>query len=95
MIGCLALLVPRLVLLGLFLFSIYLDHIFQTRLWPVLGFLIMPLTTLAYVYAKHASSGSVAGWYLALVIIAATIDLGLWGGGGWRGRTYRVIRRED
>jgi len=94
LIGCLALMVPRLVLLALFLFTHYLDHVFQSRAWPVLGFLFMPLTTLAYAYAKNAS-GAVDGWYLALVIVAATVDLGLWGGGGWRGRAYRVIRRDD
>jgi hypothetical protein len=82
--------VPRLVLLGLFVFTNYLS-VFHTRLWPLLGFIFMPLTTLAYAYAKHAS-GSIDGWYLALVIFAATIDLGLWGHGGWRGRSYRVTR---
>jgi hypothetical protein len=90
LLGCLALMVPRLLLVGLFLFTRYLD-VFQTRLWPLLGFIFMPLTTLAYAYAKHAS-GSVDGWYLALVIIAAMIDLGSWGHGGWRGRAYRVTR---
>jgi hypothetical protein len=83
--------VPRLVLAGLFLFTGYLEPAFHTKLWPVLGFLFMPLTTLAYAYAKHAS-GSIDGWYLALVIFAATIDLGLWGHGGWRGRGYRLTR---
>jgi hypothetical protein len=86
--------VPRLVLLGMFLFTHYLDHVFQSRIWPVLGFLVMPMTTLAYAYAKN-TAGAVDGWYLALVIVAATIDLGLWSGSGWRGRTYRVIRRDN
>jgi hypothetical protein len=83
--------VPRLVLLGLFLFTQYLEPAFQTKVWPVLGFIFMPLTTLAYAYAKHAS-GSIDGWYLFLVIAAATFDLGLWGHGGWRGRAYRLTR---
>ena len=93
LLGCLALMVPRLVLVGLFLFTNYLEYAFQTKLWPVLGFLFMPLTTLAYAFAKHASR-SVDGWYLFLVILAATIDLGLWGHGGWHGRAYRLTRRD-
>ena len=94
LLGVLALMVPRLVLVGLFLFTNYLEPAFHTRLWPVLGFLFMPLTTLAYAYAQR-SSGSVDGWYLVLVIVAATIDLGLWGHSSWHGRRYRLARRTD
>ena len=82
---------PRVVLIIIALFTKWISASFETMLWPVLGFLFMPLTTLAYAYAKHAS-GSIDGWYLALVIFAATIDLGLWGHGGWRGRGYRLTR---
>ena len=95
LIGCLALLVPRIVLAVLFLFTNYLDHIWVHRFWPVLGFLLMPLTTLAYAFAKHKSpGGSIDGGYLALIVVAAVIDLGMHSGGGWRARTYRW-RREN
>ena len=53
----------------------------EGRLWPVLGFLFMPYTTLAYM-AAVLNVGSVEGWWLALVIAAVLVDLAHWGGGG-------------
>jgi hypothetical protein len=37
-------------------------------LWPLLGFLFMPLTTLSYAFAIN-SSGSIDGLYLVLVVV--------------------------
>jgi len=74
-----ALFIPRVVLALIFLFSDYLARAYDTVLWPVLGFCFMPLTTLTYAFAIN-SNGSVSGIYLALVVIAAVIDLGSWGG---------------
>ena len=89
LIGCLGLLVPRGVLLALFLFTPYLDQAFKTRYWPFLGFLIMPLTTLTYAYAKHTGDGRIDGLKLAIIFVAAMFDLGLLGGGGWKARARR------
>ena len=77
--GCLALLTPRIVLLVVWLFTHYLD-VYRTWVWPFLGFIFMPLTTLAYAFAMHENQGTVNGLYLALVVIAALIDLGFIGG---------------
>ena len=71
---------PRLVMVLLFLFSDYLSRAIGAGLWLILGFLFMPFTTLAYAFAKN-HHGSVDGWYLALVVLAALVDLGLIGGG--------------
>jgi hypothetical protein len=87
LLGCLALFFPRLVIIVTFLFSDYLGRAYQTNLWPVLGFIFMPLTTLAYAFAKN-QNGDVSGIYLVLVIIAVLIDLGIIGGSAKRGRTY-------
>ena len=87
-LGCLALFFPRLVLVLVFLFgSGYLGRAFQTSLWPILGFIFMPLTTLAYAFAKN-QNGDVSGIYLVLVVIAVLIDLGIIGGSAKRGRSY-------
>lgn len=80
----------RLVLVLLFLFSDYLSRAIHTGLWLVLGFLFMPLTTLAYAFAKN-QHGSVDGWYLALVVLAVLLDLGLIGSGS-KARKKRVAR---
>ncbi|TVQ50820.1 MAG: hypothetical protein EA377_13845 [Phycisphaerales bacterium] len=83
--GCilalLALITPRVVIVLIFLFSGYLGSAYDTVLWPVLGFIFLPLTTLAYAFAIN-SNGSVDGIYLVLVVVAVLIDLGSFGGSG-------------
>jgi hypothetical protein len=77
----LALAFPRLVLALMFLFSNYLERAFHGVLWPFVGFLFLPLTTIAYAWAINAY-GSVDGFPLAVVVIAVLADLGLLGGAG-------------
>lgn len=89
LIALLALLTPRLVIVLIVVFSDYIGAAYQTTLWPLLGFIFIPLTTLAYAFAIHENNGSVAGLYLALVIIAALVDLGLLGGSS-RGRRRKA-----
>ncbi len=71
---------PRLVLIGLAIFSDYLPRAFGGWLWPILGFFFLPFTTLAYAFGKN-SNGSIDGWYLVLMIVAVLMDLGIVGGG--------------
>jgi len=78
-IGCLALTMPRLALFLVWLFSNYLDEAYHTFVWPLLGFFLMPLTTLAYAWAWHYGNGSVDGLGLVVVVLAVLIDLGLLG----------------
>lgn len=85
LVGCAALLFPRLVLFFTFLFSNYLGRAYETNFWPFLGFLFMPLTTLAYAWSIN-SNGSVSGIYLVVVVIAVLVDLGLTGKGAHEGR---------
>ncbi len=89
--GCIAvgiaLLAPRLVIVLVVVFSDWLGAAYKSVLWPVLGFLFMPYTTLAYAGAVHA--GGVKGLWLALVVLAAIIDIGHWGGGGRAARRRR------
>lgn len=76
---------PRVVIILLFIFTTYLHRAYQTGIWPVLGFLFMPLTTLAYALAIN-SAGSVTGFYAFLMVIAALLDLGTHGAGPMRRR---------
>jgi hypothetical protein len=80
LIGCLALLTPRLAIVLVVIFSDYIGEAYKTMLWPVLGFFFMPLTTLAYAWAWHQGNGSVQGVGLVAVVIAVLIDLGIVGG---------------
>ena len=87
-LGCLALATPRLVIVAVWLFSDYLGRAYHGWLWPVLGFLFMPLTTLAYAWAIN-SAGSVEGFRLVVVVLAVLIDLGMIGGGSREARRRR------
>ena len=79
LIGCLALGAPRAAIVLVVLFSDFIGRAFENNLWPFLGFLFMPTTTLAYAWAIN-SRGSVEGLQLVVVVIAVLIDLGLIGG---------------
>ncbi len=75
LVGVIALGMPRLAILLVVIFSDYIGRAYATTIWPLLGFFFMPLTTLAYAYAVNAH-GAVSGWPLALVVLAALMDLG-------------------
>lgn len=80
LIGCLALSAPRLALILVVIFSDFIGRAYVTTVWPLLGFFLMPTTTLAYAWAINAN-GSVQGLYLVGVVVAVMIDLGLVGAG--------------
>jgi hypothetical protein len=69
---------PRLALFLVFFFSNYLGRAYETAIWPLLGFVFMPLTTLAYAWAVNTNA-TVTGIYLVVVVIAVLLDLGLVG----------------
>jgi len=83
LVGCLALSAPRLALVLVVIFSDYIGRAYHTTLWPFLGFLFMPLTTLAYAWAMNGR-GSVEGFHLVVVVVAVLIDLGMVGGSASR-----------
>tara|TARA_R110002111_G_scaffold122151_1_gene185943 strand:- start:381 stop:665 length:285 start_codon:yes stop_codon:yes gene_type:complete len=88
LLGLLSLLFPRVIIVGVWLFSDYLGRAYESVLWPVLGFFFLPLTTLAYAFAVN-SNGSVTGFYLVVVVVAVLFDLGMLGGGGAGSRRRR------
>jgi len=80
---------PRLTMAGIFLLTDWFGRAYETVVWPLLGFLFMPYTTLAYMAAMLHNDRSVSGWWLALVITAAVLDVGHWGGSGNSARRLR------
>jgi len=93
LLGCLALVAPRFVILLVAIFSQYLSSAYQTWVWPVLGFFFMPLTTLAYAWAWHMGNGNVQGMGIMVIVLAVLMDLGLLGGGGRSTKTVVYGRR--
>jgi hypothetical protein len=76
---------PRFAIVLVVIFSDYLGRAYETMVWPFVGFLFMPLTTLAYAWAIN-SRGSVVGLHLVVVVLAVLIDLGLVSGSASRRR---------
>jgi len=80
---------PRLVMIAIAIFTNWFSAAFDTVLWPLLGFLFLPYTTLAYMGAMLNNHHTVNGGWMALVIIAALVDLGGQGSSARRGRKRR------
>lgn len=82
--------VPRLTLLFVWLFTDLVDRAFDGWVAPLVGLLLLPLTTLAFVFMWAPGRG-VTGFGWVVVIIAFLFDLSSYGGGAYgRGRTTRV-----
>ncbi len=71
---------PRLIIVLLALFSDYFSQAYTGLIIPILGFIFLPFTTLAYAWAIN-TRGEVAGLQLIVVVIAVLLDLGVLGGG--------------
>jgi hypothetical protein len=69
LIGCLALAFPRLLIVLLVIFSDYIGHAYASVFVPLLGFVFMPFTTLAYAFAINTNHGTVDSLYLVLVVL--------------------------
>ena len=67
---------PRLALFAIFLFSDLLSDAFDSWFVPLLGFFLLPWTTLAYAVMWSASSNEVTGFEWFIVILAFLVDLG-------------------
>lgn len=82
LIGLSSLFFPRVILFLVWLLGNgWLQESFQTVLFPVLGFLFLPLTTLAYAWAWHSGGGDIRGAGVVVIVIAVLVDLGMLGGG--------------
>jgi hypothetical protein len=82
----LAFFTPRIVLFILWLFTSYLSRAFDGFVLPLLGFLFLPATTLAYAIAQN-EFGGVNGIGLVVILIGLAVDIGLLGGGARQRRS--------
>lgn len=82
--GCIlpimSLFMPRVVMVFIWLLTSWFALAFKTTLWPLLGFLFMPYTTLAYMAAMLNGHGEINLFWLIVLIIAVLWDLGGQGG---------------
>jgi hypothetical protein len=76
---------PRIVLLVLFFVSDYLTRAYSNLLLPVVGFIFVPLTTLAYAWMVN-NHMPLEGANLLILVLAVVLDLGGLGGGEYHRR---------
>ena len=82
----LALISPRLAIFALWLFSNVLDRAYDSWIVPLIGFFVLPWTTLAYAGMWSAGTNDVFGFEWFIVGVAFVVDLGSYAGGrrgGW------------
>ena len=98
LIGCIAVAFPRLACFLVWFFGGgYFTRAFGSWILPLLGFLFLPLTTLAFAFGMNTlgEPGEMEplGWLLVVVGLAG--DLGLLRGGAHGAKAYRSGRHRD
>lgn len=94
LITALAFLGPRLTIIVWYLLdTTRWQEVYNGFVVPCLGFLLLPWTTLMYVFLSPG--GGINGFDWALMAVAFLIDISAYGGGGYgnRKRIRRVRRR--
>jgi hypothetical protein len=74
-LAVLALFVPRVVIVAVWFFSNWFEAIFDTILWPVLGFVFLPTTLLWYSVVVHVYGGEWSILPVVGIVISLLIDL--------------------
>lgn len=70
-----AILLPRGVIVFAWITSGWFDGIFETLLWPILGFLFAPLTMLWYSVVVRVYGGNWDTLQIVILVIAVLIDM--------------------
>src|SRR3954452_22413899 len=76
----LAIISPRLALVVVAIFSDILSRAFDSWVLPLIGFFILPWTTLAYGVMWDVGTHKVTGFEWAVVVVAFLADIGIVGG---------------
>jgi hypothetical protein len=70
-----ALLTPRIVIALLWFFTHWFQGVFNTVLWPILGFIFLPTTVLWYSAVQHWFGGQWTLWPIVGLVVALVIDV--------------------
>ena len=73
---------PRLVLVGMWLLTTVLQRAYHGMLIPILGFIFLPITTIAYAWmVTHQMP--LEGVNVFILVVAVLLDAGSHGGAGY------------
>lgn len=70
-----SLFLPRLVVLLVWFFSDWFRGMFDTVLWPILGFIFLPTTLLWYSAVQHWFDGQWTLWPIVGLVFALLLDV--------------------
>jgi len=89
-LGCLVVLIalfsPRLALVLTWIFTPWVDRAFGSIIWPILGLVFLPLTTLLYVILWNTGGPGVTGWEWIFVVVVFFGDVAVHGAGAAKRR---------
>jgi hypothetical protein len=85
----LALAVPRLLIVYLWLVTEWFEGIFDSIMWPVLGFIFLPTTLLWYTAVQTWFDGAWGVWQIVGLVIALLLDTSSGNAGRERSRRSR------
>ena len=68
---------PRIVIILAWLFSERWDAVWDTWIWPLLGFIFLPYTTIMYVLVWNIATG-VSGWDWLWIGLGVMLDIMKW-----------------
>jgi hypothetical protein len=83
LVAVLAAFVPRVALFAVWIFTPYVSRAFSSFIWPLLGLLFLPYTTLMYALVYVPGFG-VVGLRWVWVIVGLILDLCSYGSGGYK-----------
>lgn len=75
LLALLALITPRLVVFLLWFFTPWFDRVFDTLLWPILGFIFLPTTLLWYTAVQTWWAGQWGALQIVGIVLALMIDV--------------------
>jgi hypothetical protein len=75
-----ALVTPRLLIACLWFFTTWFRGIFDSQLFPILGFIFLPTTLLWYTAVHHWFAGQWSLWPIVGLVISLMIDISPAGG---------------
>jgi hypothetical protein len=75
LLAIIALAMPRLVIALLWFLTTWFRGMFDTLLWPLLGFIFLPTTLLWYSAVQHWFGGQWSLWPVVGLIVALMIDV--------------------
>jgi len=66
---------PRIVIIAILLSTDWMNKAYETTIWPLLGWFLLPCTTLVYMMARLNCPEEISSGYIVLMVIAIMADL--------------------